>query len=436
MLPVVPPAPSGASCGSESPSGRARGDFYPVPEPKKGGRLRRWLDGSELVRVIRRRLEWFGDNPSFGTLWNNTLNVMSVVLKRERLPGLPSVVKIDISPLCNLHCTVCVHAEPHGREKLESQHFHSDQYMTLEQYRRIIDEIRGRTSAVSLYYLGDPLIHPDLDEMCRIARDAGLNVHISTNLSFRLSDERITSIVRSGVTHFTACVDGLSQEKYERTRVGGKIDLVLDNLRRLCAERKRLRAEWPKFEVQYIKFRHNLDELEAARKLVLGMGVNKFTEFFGALHNGTDMDPEHLRARAPRDKARLPRCFFPYSTMVIKYDGEVIPCCCHRQGQQYHRATSSPTLGNVFDKGVRKVWNGAEYRSVRRMMANPRAAAEAEGDKLSSNFCNACPMVFETASDDIARFGDRHTFEELYALNRKGRPEPLAAKVAASATRS
>lgn len=52
-------------------------------------------------------------------------------------------------------------------------------------------------------YAGDPLVHPDLDRMCRIAHDAGVNSHINTNFSFPLSDARIDSIVASGLTRGT-----------------------------------------------------------------------------------------------------------------------------------------------------------------------------------------------------------------------------------------
>ncbi len=49
--------------------------------------------------------------------------------------------------------------------------------------------------------------------MCGIARDANLNVHLSTNFSFRFTDERIRRIVDSGVSHLTVCVDGFFQGK-------------------------------------------------------------------------------------------------------------------------------------------------------------------------------------------------------------------------------
>src|SRR5437899_10698072 len=99
--------------------------------------------------------------------------------------------------------------------------------MSLTDYRRIIDEVGGHSLAVSLYYLGDPYAHPQADEFCRVAFDAGLNVHVSSNLSYRWSDRRIAEVARSGVTHLTACVDGATQDVYERNRVGGRLPWVL-----------------------------------------------------------------------------------------------------------------------------------------------------------------------------------------------------------------
>ena len=209
----------------------------------------------------------------------------------EKMVAWPVALKIDITPLCNLHCTVCVHAHPNGNARLAQQAFDKGQRMPVSQYRGIIDQIRGKSAAVSLYWLGDPLMHPDVDEMCHIARRAGLNVHLSTNLSFSFSDERIRQLVRNGVTHLTVCVDGLTQEKYQLTRVGGQIDRVLANLGRVCRFRQELGQVYPRIEVQYIKYQHNLDEFDEANAWFREIGVDRVSAFWGYLHNYVDLDP-------------------------------------------------------------------------------------------------------------------------------------------------
>lgn len=370
---------------------------------------------------VKRRRAWFLENLTVPKLMNMLIGTTEFALKQEKLKSQPVAVKIDISPLCNLRCTHCIHAKANGNPALEKQQFNSKQRMTVEQYRRIIEEIKETATVVSLYYLGDPIVHPDMDEMCRIARDAKLNVHISTNFSLPLSDERIRSIVTSGLTHLTVCVDGLSQGKYQMTRVGGRIDLVLSNLRRVCQYRRKLRRRYPQVEVQYIKFQHNVDELEDARRILTEFGVDRVTDFWGGLDNYTDRDPGNYDVFEPKQNKKLPQCFWTHFSMVIKYNGDVIPCCCHRHGSQYTEKDDPLVLGNVFETSVREVWNSLPYQQTRRLVNNPEAIKSES--ILENNFCYACTQLFDTNRlEKVYRPSNKYRFEELYTLSANGRP--------------
>lgn len=373
-----------------------------------------------LAVGAKRRQGWFMENLTFRRAFNMGMTAVQFALKGERMYTLPVAVKIDISPMCNLSCTVCVHADPNGNAALEKQVFDPKHRMSVEQFRRIVNEVRGVSSAVSLYYVGDPLVHPDLDEMCRVAQDAGLNVHISSNFSFALTDARIRRIVRSGLTHLSVCVDGLSQEKYEMTRVGGRIDRVLSNLRRLCQYRDELGQEFPKVEVQYIKFQHNVDELDEAKRVVEAFGVDQFTHFWGALNNYTDDDPDAFEIIAPKENKQFPQCWWPHSSIVIKYNGDVIPCCTYRIGQQYSETDDPRILGNVFKTSLREVWNSEQYRRARRMVSNPRSVER--DPALKDHFCHGCPALFQTTDNKNHRNAKSYRHEDLYDMGPDGRP--------------
>jgi MoaA/NifB/PqqE/SkfB family radical SAM enzyme len=378
------------------------------------------LDTKLLISSVTRRRAWLFGRIDAGKAWNLASATKDFALKRETLNAFPTIVKIDISPLCNLRCTACVHADANGNPILEKQVFAPQHKMSVEQYQRIIDQIKGKAASVSLYYLGDPMVHPDLDRMCRIAADAGLQVHISTNFSFGLKDDRIRSLVTSGLSHLTVCIDGLTQEKYQRTRVGGNIGRVIRNLERVCAVRKELGQKYPLVEVQYIMFQHNLEEVEKARKLCDDLGVEQFVTFWGDLHNWTDRDPGNFDVIGPKPEKRLPHCYWPYFSTVIKYNGDVIPCCTHRQGMQYAPGADARVFGNVFDKDFSEIWNSPEYRQARRIVSDPtRSDAEPE---LKSHFCDSCPVLFETTRNGKALWGDRVSFEDVYTLNEKGKP--------------
>ncbi len=378
------------------------------------------MDTKLLIRVIARRRAWLFRRLDVHKALNLASATVDFALKREKIRALPPIVKIDISPLCNLRCTACVHADPNGNAALEKQTFGRGQRMAVDQYRRIIEQIKGKTAAVSLYYLGDPMTHPDLDGMCRIAADAGLQVHVSTNFSFGFTDERIRSIVQSGLSHLTVCIDGLSQEKYERTRVGGNIARVVGNLERVASVRTELGQKSPLIEVQYIMFQHNLDEVEKARTLCGNLGVDQFSAFWGDLHNWTDHDPGNCAVTSPRAARALPRCYWPYFSTVIKWNGDVIPCCTYRHGSQYVPNADARVFGNVFARDLVAIWNSPEYRQARRLVSDPgRSGREPE---LKRHFCDSCPVLFETTHDHHVRKGDRVRFEEVYTLNEKGRP--------------
>ncbi len=384
-----------------------------------------WISSDSVTNLLDslRRQTWFLDQISIRKLGNLFGSASCYVRKVDRIDAWPVAIKIDISPLCNLRCTICVHAEPNGNPLLEKQEFHAPHKMSVERFRRIIEEIKGKVSAVSLYYLGDPLVHPDLDEMCRIARDASLNVHLSTNFSFNWSDERVQHFVESGVTHLTVCVDGLSQAKYEKTRVGGRIEWVLRNLKRTVRHRALRRQIFPRIEVQYVKFRHNEDEVDDARKLCRDLGVEQFATFQGMLGNYTDDDPAFQEIVEPKASGRFPTCVWPYASMVIKYNGDVIPCCTYRFARQYTPDDDPRIFGNVFATSVFDVWNSPAYRQARRISRDPQAADK--DPATHSHFCHGCPTVYQTRKVGAAANYDtryKAQYDELYSLNHKGRP--------------
>jgi MoaA/NifB/PqqE/SkfB family radical SAM enzyme len=372
-----------------------------------------------MIQTTWRRRSWLFRRLGARKIWNLAVATKDFALKRETTRAMPAMVKIDISPVCNLRCTVCVHADAGASELLARQDFAPSQRMTREQFQKIVDQLRGRTTAVSLYTWGDPLTHPDLDALCRIAADAGLQVHISTNFSFKLSDERIRSIVESGLSHLTVCVDGLSQENYEKTRVGGNVERVLHNLERLCRVRRELGRREPLVEVQFIKFQHNVHELEEARRLVLGYGVDEFASFWGALHNYADREPENYEVVAPKKVGAVPGCFWPHYSMVVKWNGDVIPCCEHRMAAQHAPGGDARTFGNVFETDLREIWNARDYRQARRLVSDPsRSEREPE---LKKHFCDGCFVIFDTTIRDTARWADQHAWEEVHRRDERGK---------------
>lgn len=382
-------------------------------------RINQDWNGTSVVVAMRnawRRVDWFTRDLSPAQMLNGATAVASFALRLERLRSWPILVKIDISPACNLHCTYCVHASPSADLSgvLSEQTFTNRQRMSVSEFQSIIRQIAGHSAAVALYYVGDPLLHPELARFCSIARDGGLNCHVSTNFSFNLSDRRLAAIVQSGLTHLTVCVDSMRQERYELTRVGGKINLVLDNLERILRLRSASGRTKPHIEVQFIKYQHNTDEVDDAAEWCRSRGVDQFTEFWGNLHNYADLNPSDCGGGDPREAQLFPHCAWPWFAMQVKFDGNVIPCCYHRVGEQYRPGGDPRHVGNV-SQGIFDLWNSPEYRRLRRLACDPSGAADRE-----SSFCQGCPALFKGAMSDRIMIADAIPWERVYFRSASG----------------
>lgn len=203
------------------------------------------------------------------------------VISSEKVCSAPIFVKIDISPLCNLKCKACVHADPEScddektKDLLKRQVFNPKMKMSYSDYCTLIDKIKKYVSAVSLYWMGEPLMHGDLVKMIQYAAKNNLGVHINTNFSFNLTDEYIENLVNSGLTHLTIAMDGMSQETYSKTRINGRLNLVKSNTERVMHLIKQNKLKYPIVELQYLLFDHNKNEyndfLLWAKKMELSM---------------------------------------------------------------------------------------------------------------------------------------------------------------------
>lgn len=363
-----------------------------------------------------RRWTWFIGGATLRQLANLATSVIRFALRRPTSGRVPVMIKLDISPVCNLSCSFCVHSSADD-DALREQHFSSAHRIDVDRFRRIVDEIGGRTSMLALYYVGDPLVHPHLPEMCRIARAGRIRTHVSTNFSFRLSDERLRSLATSGLSHLTVCVDSMVQEEYEKTRVGGDIELVLSNLQRLMAIRRELGITDLHVEVQYIRFRHNERHVAAAETWAAEHGIDQFTTYWGNLHNYVDLAPDQITVTAPRTRSWVPHCAWPYFAMTVRYDGEAIPCCYHRVSEQYRIGGDDRPVANVFERSIESVWRSDDYARLRRMVANPAGQNAVERE---SSFCHGCSAIEHTDTSTIERRADRHEWEPV----NLGRPAP------------
>jgi hypothetical protein len=127
---------------------------------------------------------------------------------------------LEPTSACNLACDGCY------RENLPSSH------KPLEQVREEIEAFRRLRNSDGISIAGgDPLMHPDILEIVRLVREAGMKPILNTN-GLKLTRELVRDLKQAGAYGFTFHVDS----KQGRPGWKGKSEIELNELRLHFAE--------------------------------------------------------------------------------------------------------------------------------------------------------------------------------------------------------
>jgi MoaA/NifB/PqqE/SkfB family radical SAM enzyme len=280
------------------------------------------------------------------------------------LPYFPVRMWVETTNACNLRCTMCPNATDFSSIRGN---------MDINLFTAIADQISGRINDINLSHRGEPLFHPDLEQMIRIASDRDLATRIHTNATL-LDRHRAASLLDAGPDLLSFSFDGYDKASYESVRIGGVYEETLENIRFFLAEKKRLGLDKPYTIVQIIEppgitagYRENLHRFGDRLR---SYGLDKF--YVKKPHNwagnAPDQYPLHQKYIA---------CTFLYYSMTVLWNGLVCPCPQDWYGTQ--------VLGDLTEQTVEEVWNGDLYRDMRR-----RSAAR----DLDGWLCQNCDRVF------------------------------------------
>jgi len=265
---------------------------------------------------------------------------------------------------------------------------------------------------------------------------------LSSNMN-HLPDGCDEKLVLSGLDLLTVSLDGISQESYAKYRVGGNFSAALENTARIVRAKQRLGRSNPKISWQFLVFRHNEHELEAARALAERIGVDEigFTapnlpfkpgikdEWMSTLRQYALYDPDNFPERPPwewdkvTDQAGKPAdvsvevyagsrtrrpCLWPWAGVAINPDGSISPCCSVEE--RIH------DFGSLAERSFAEIWNNDNYRAARRHIA---AYARGEKNSLPAS-AHACERCFSIGHSDF-RFPHWWETDRLCPF-----PDPLA----------
>jgi MoaA/NifB/PqqE/SkfB family radical SAM enzyme len=259
-------------------------------------------------------------------------------------PSIPSSVMIELNNTCNLKCRMCG-TKSARREKGN---------MTIDDYRRVIDEIAeiGITN-ITLYTHGEPLLYPHLPLAIEIAKAKGLTISISTNGN--LLDEQLgRALLQAGLDVLRYSIEGASKTSYEKIRSGGNFDHLLDNMQRFKCLRDQLRAKTA-IHLNTIVMAETEPELKEFIHLYSPLVDSMHFSLLSNQGGSYKLFERSSVALIPTNR-KYP-CSLLWKTFIVNWDLTVTACCVDFHGELL--------VGDLRTRALREIWLGETYQRFR-----------------------------------------------------------------------
>ena len=295
--------------------------------------------------------------------------------EEERLltPDLPPRIIMDLRTDCNLKCPMCV---VHGSTDDPRLKAWLRRDMDLEKASRILDEVMSAKPMIMPSLWSEPLLARNFKAHVRNVKDRGLTLAANTN-GLTLTEDLARFLVEMKVDAIAISIDATTKETLKKVRGIDKLAKIHAAVDRMIAARGDNML--PRIGVSFTIQPDNAHEREA------------FVEYWAQRVDFVRVGELFENGHFPNVKTKGPRkpCPALYSTMAIHANGDVSLCCIDGFGET--------NVGNVFEEGVRAVWNGDKLNQVRKW--------HEEGEWEKVPFCKDCERWMSYGFEEEIRDG-------------------------------
>jgi MoaA/NifB/PqqE/SkfB family radical SAM enzyme len=249
---------------------------------------------------------------------------------------------------CNVVCSACPQNQlkrPYGVMKYEA-------------FKTIIDKTKPRS--IGLYFMGEPLLNPDIFKMIEYAHINCCKTTINTNGTTLFRDYQ--KIADSHLDKITIAIDGYSQEVFESYRHGINAETVWLGLKHLSMANSHV-DKGPHIQVRTLAFENSLKEVEKIKQELLLMNIEDHRVITPIVDNwggkkNPDLDKLGYTGRYKQGKPDVCPSLF---RMAITWDGDVLPCCNDVHGEC--------VFGNIFkDSYMNIMWGSDMWKKKAKRM--------------------------------------------------------------------
>ena len=323
----------------------------------------------------------------------------------------PLALIAELTHRCPLHCVYCSNPLDLTQRSME---------LSTEDWTRVFQEAAALGVLQADFTGGEPLTRPDILELIRAARAAGLYVNLISS-GMPLDEARLEALVAAGLDHFQLSFQGAREETAQEisgTKAHPQKLRVLDWL-------KRHRVG---VTLNFVIHRRNIDQLPEMLALAESSGAGRVefanVQYYGwAFANRDSLLPtreqltqsiEFLKKAQERLAGKIkveyvvPDYYAKYpkpcmggwgrKLMLITPSGDALPC---------HAASVIPDLSfeNVKDRGLREIWETSDaFQKFRgeSWMQDPCKSCDRRTQDFGGCRCQAFLLAADaTATDPV-----------------------------------
>ncbi len=316
----------------------------------------------------------FSKKVDFAKIINLTKNVVSYVLsnilQKQLRWGMPISLSVEPTTSCNLQCPEC----PTGRNELKRNKGN----MNLDLYKSIVNQTYKHLLNLFLYFQGEPFLSENIFEMIKYASEKNIFTSTSTNGHF-INEKTAENIVKSGLDKLIISMDGTTQNIYEKYRINGNIEVVKQAISSIIKAKELYKSNLPFIEIQFLVLKTNEHQIDEMKKFCKELKINKLSFKSAQIYDYQDDTTfipsikKYSRYKKIEGKWELKnklknRCFRLWNSIVITWDGEILPCCFDKDAKY--------SFANVKNTDIKDIIVNQKFKKFAKQLQSSRKSID------------------------------------------------------------
>tara|TARA_B100002019_G_C21241895_1_gene586033 strand:+ start:422 stop:1498 length:1077 start_codon:yes stop_codon:yes gene_type:complete len=312
-------------------------------------------------------------------------NVSQGKMKTE----FPLNIEMEPTYYCNLKCPFCPRTVNSG----ERESRHMDQSL----WKKILHECKENDMpAIQLDHEAESMMNPKLFDMLKESTDSGIfDTWLHTNGQM-LSEKNGRKLIEGGLKKLNISIDAYSKTTYEKIRVGGNYEKLINNVQTFLRLKKEYKADYLRVRVSFVEQRENFHEKKDFYNFWKKFeGINTITfqrcmdlTPFESMQDDKDnfLTEEELDKKYENQKPFY--CYAPWETPTIEENGKIAPCL-----KPVREHNKDFYIGDL-SKGdtIKKAWNSEKMNKLRDI--------HSKGQWYKNPMCRMCVKVTREAQHE------------------------------------